>query len=111
MRIFCSKDQLLNSKGEYVQNSLSRITVNEESWERKERERKEEEEERKELERLELFKKQKNNNSWCEEDKHGRSLSQPQGEGRMSHGGQTKTSLPVGGKSGCKKRSPLQEKG
>ena len=46
MRIFYSKDSLLNSKNEYLQNCISRITINEESWERKTRERREEEEER-----------------------------------------------------------------
>ena len=56
LKIFYSKDQLLNSKSEYVQNCLARITVNEANWERKERERREEEEEKLNLERLEKFK-------------------------------------------------------
>jgi hypothetical protein len=43
MRIFYSKDILLNSKNEYLQNCINRITINEESWERKTRERREEE--------------------------------------------------------------------
>ena len=44
LRIYYSKDQLLNSKNEYVQNCISRVVANEESWERRERERKEKEE-------------------------------------------------------------------
>ena len=52
LKIFYSKDRLLNSKSEYVQNCLARITVNEANWERKERERREEEEEKLNLERL-----------------------------------------------------------
>ena len=47
---------MLNSKCEYLQNCITRITVNEETWERKERERREEESEKEEELRLEAFK-------------------------------------------------------
>ena len=59
LRIYYSKDQLLNSKSEYVQNCISRVVANEESWERRERERKEEEEEEKEKLQLEKFREEK----------------------------------------------------
>ena len=59
LRIYYSKDQLLNSKNEYVQNCISRVVANEESWERRERERKEEEEEEKEKLQLEKFREEK----------------------------------------------------
>jgi hypothetical protein len=54
-----SEDELLNSKCEYLQNCITRITVNEETWERKERERREEESEKEEELRLEVFKNEK----------------------------------------------------
>ena len=44
INIMYSKDQLLNSKNEYMANCLTRICVEEERFERKKRERKEEEE-------------------------------------------------------------------
>ena len=50
---------MLNSKCEYLQNCITRITVNEETWERKERERREEESEKEEELRLEDFKNEK----------------------------------------------------
>ena len=59
LKIYYSKDQLLNSKNEYVQNCISRVVANEESWERRERERREEEEEEKEKWRLERFREEK----------------------------------------------------
>ena len=59
LRIYYSKDQLLNSKNEYVQNCISRVVANEESWQRRERERKEEEEEEREKEMLERFRERK----------------------------------------------------
>jgi hypothetical protein len=62
LMIFYLRDQLLNSKSEYVQNCISRIMVNEEAWERKEQERREEEEERMDKERLEQFKLMKRAN-------------------------------------------------
>ena len=43
--IMYSKDQLLNSKNEYMANCLTRICVEAERFEQKKRERKEEEEE------------------------------------------------------------------
>ena len=54
-----SEDELLNSKCEYLQNCITRITVNEETWERKERERREEESEKEEEHRLKIFKNEK----------------------------------------------------
>ena len=59
LRIYYSKDQLLNSKNEYVQNCISRVVANEESWEKKERERREEEEDEKEKLKLEKFREEK----------------------------------------------------
>ena len=59
LRIYYSKDQLLNSKNEYVQNCISRVVANEESWQRRERERKEEEEEEREKGMLERFRERK----------------------------------------------------
>ena len=44
LKIYFSKDELLNSKNEYVQNNISRVVMNEENWERRERDRREEEE-------------------------------------------------------------------
>ena len=49
-------DQLLNSKNEYIQNYISRITIQEESFERKKRILLEEAEEKKEEADLEAFK-------------------------------------------------------
>ena len=40
MHILFSKYKLLNSKNEYVQNCISRITVSEQVWKRKKRRRK-----------------------------------------------------------------------
>jgi hypothetical protein len=45
LRINLSKDVLLNSKGEYGNNSVSRLTVQEDVWDRRERDRLEEEQE------------------------------------------------------------------
>ena len=59
LRIQNSQDSLLNSKCEYLQNCITRLTVNEEDWERKERERREEETEKQDVEKLEEFKKKK----------------------------------------------------
>ena len=56
MRINFSKDQLLNSKNEYLQNCITRVVVQEESWEGKERERREDEEEKLEEAKLAAFK-------------------------------------------------------
>ena len=46
LRINYSKDRILNSKGEYLSNCISRLTVEEDAWERRERSRQEEESER-----------------------------------------------------------------
>ena len=57
--ILLSKDQLLNSKNEYVQNCISRITIQEDSLERKKRLIQEEVEEKKEETALAEFKAKK----------------------------------------------------
>jgi hypothetical protein len=57
--ILLSKDNLLNSKNEYIQNCISRITVQEDMVERKRRIQKEDEEDRMEEERIKAFKSQK----------------------------------------------------
>ena len=59
--MFLSKDNLLNSKNEYVQNCISRVTIEEDKYQRKLRERLEEKEESDEADRLEAFKKEKLN--------------------------------------------------
>jgi hypothetical protein len=59
MRIHFSKDQLLNSKNEYLQNCITRVVVQEEKWEARMRERKEEEEEKEDEARLIAFKELK----------------------------------------------------
>ena len=68
IQILMSKDQLLNSKNEYIQNCLARITVQEDLNERKARTLKEEEEEK----RLEMdFKsRKKNSKRKPEEENH-----------------------------------------
>ena len=45
LRINYSRDELLNSKGEYMGNSIIRLVVEEEAWERKKRAREDEEQE------------------------------------------------------------------
>ena len=59
MRINFSKDVLLNSKGEYGGNSVSRLTVQEDAWERRERGRQEEELEELNKKKVEEFRKMK----------------------------------------------------
>ena len=56
IQILYTKDQILNSKNEYMANCLTRICVEENKFERKKREREEEKEEEKELQKLEAFK-------------------------------------------------------
>ena len=56
MRIFYSRDMLLNSKGEYLSNCVTRLTITETDWESNERLRMEEEEDTLEKERVEKFK-------------------------------------------------------
>ena len=46
IKILYSKDHLLNSKTEYMNNCLTRIAIPEENWEKNERKRRESEEER-----------------------------------------------------------------
>ena len=55
MRINYSKDELLNSKGEYMGNSIIRLVVEEESWERKKRAREDDEQEMMAKKRVEEF--------------------------------------------------------
>ena len=57
--ILLSKDTILNSKNEYIQNCISRITVQEDMLERKARLAKEEEEERILEEEVRIFKARK----------------------------------------------------
>ena len=59
LRINFSKDVLLNSKAEYLSNSVNRLTVKEDPWEMKERARKEEEQEEIDKKRVEEFKRAK----------------------------------------------------
>ena len=68
IRIQHTKDNILNSKCEYLQNCITRLTVNEEVWERKERERREEETEKEEADNLERFKRDKLSIRQKEED-------------------------------------------
>ena len=55
MRINNSKDVLLNSKGEYMGDSIIRLVVEEETWERKKREREEEEQDSMAKQKVEEF--------------------------------------------------------
>ena len=57
MDIFYSRDRILNSKSEYIKNCISRLTLNETEWERKERERREEADELIKKDEIEKFKK------------------------------------------------------
>ena len=59
LRINLTKDVLSNSKGEYDNNCPSRLTVQEDAWERKERSRLEEEEEERTKRKVEEFKRMK----------------------------------------------------
>ena len=59
LRINNSIDVLLNSKTEYGHNSVSRLTVQEDVWERKERDRQTEEQEKLNKQRVEEFKRWK----------------------------------------------------
>jgi hypothetical protein len=59
VKIFHTRDNILNSKCEYLSNCITRLTVLEDDWERKQRERNEEEEENREQALLEEFRKEK----------------------------------------------------
>jgi hypothetical protein len=59
LRINHSKDVLLNSKGEYGFNSVSRLTVQEDVWERRERDRLDEEQEELNKKQVEEFRRMK----------------------------------------------------
>ena len=65
IEILHSKDDLLNSKSEYLNNCLTRITITEQNWERRERERLEDEAEKLESAKIENFRieKMKKSNS------------------------------------------------
>ena len=56
MDIYHTTDNILNSKSEYINNCISRLTVNEQDWERKVREKQEEQDELEEMEKVEDFK-------------------------------------------------------
>ena len=58
LRINFSKDILLNSKSEYNTNSLTRISIQEDAWERRERGRREKEEEELVKRNVEMFMKE-----------------------------------------------------
>jgi hypothetical protein len=62
LKINFSKDVLLNSKAEYLSNSVSRLTIKEDAWEMRERTRLEEEQEELNKKRVEEFKKLKTAN-------------------------------------------------
>ena len=64
LRINLSRDNLLNSKAEYMANSLTRITMKEDPWEMKERTRKEEEQEELVKKQVEEFKRRKSIQPW-----------------------------------------------
>ena len=59
IQILYSQDVLLNSKSEYLNNCLTRITITEQDWERRERERHEDEEERAQQSKIETFRQEK----------------------------------------------------
>ena len=60
--ISLSGDALLNGKCDYLANCISRVTVNEDNYERKKREFREEMDEKERLQKLEEFKKEKSEN-------------------------------------------------
>ena len=62
--ILLSNDNLLNSKNEYLSNCITRVSVEEDVFERKSREAREEEEERQEDIKLEEFKREKSKSTW-----------------------------------------------
>ena len=59
LRINLSRDVLLNSKGEYGHNNVSRLTVQEDVWERRKNDRLAEEQEELIKKQVEEFRKQK----------------------------------------------------
>ena len=59
LRINYTKDNILNSKSEYMSNTVSRLTIEEDAWERKQRSRKEEEDEEMNKRKVEEFMKVK----------------------------------------------------
>ena len=63
--MYLSKDKLLNSKNEYVQNCISRVTVEEDKYQRKLRERQEEQEDLENTVKLEKFKKERVFKMFC----------------------------------------------
>ena len=65
IKILYSQDHLLNSKSEYLNNCLTRISVPEEAWEKIQREIREGEEERLEGENMDRFRKLKSRLGEC----------------------------------------------
>ena len=59
LRIHYSQDNILNSKSEYRSNTITRLAIEEDAWERRERSRLEEEEDRLAKETVEQFKRDK----------------------------------------------------
>jgi hypothetical protein len=56
LRIYYSKDNILNSKSEYLDNCISRLAIEETPWERREREKQDDEQENLEKQEVERFK-------------------------------------------------------
>ena len=59
LRIHYSQDNILNSKSEYRSNNITRLAIEEDAWERRERSRLEEEEDRLAKETVDQFKRDK----------------------------------------------------
>ena len=61
LRINYTKDRILNSHNEYLSNCISRLTIEEDAWERRERYRQEEEAEKLAVAEVEAFMRSKQN--------------------------------------------------
>ena len=59
LRIHYSQDNILNSKSEYRSNTITRLAIEEDAWERRERSRLEEEEDRLAKEMVDQFRRNK----------------------------------------------------
>ena len=58
LKIFYSEDKILNSKSEYLDNCISRLSIEETPWEKKEREKQEDEQDWIDKEEVEKFRKE-----------------------------------------------------
>ena len=85
IKIYHTTDNILNSKCEYLSNCISRLTVLEDDWEKKQRERNEEEEEYREKALLEEFKVEKmtENGIMLEEDTNQDEIEENQTEEKL----------------------------